>query len=158
VDGSCLGSPVWSGCDDIIRNIFGHYNSDFSGFIQGSSDILLVDLYAIYKSLLLARDMNFSELVCYFDSLHRVNLIKGPQVRYHIHTVLIQDIKEPLSQTNVSLYHTLREKNQCADFFAKLWRPQMPVFWLIFFLHKAFMIFLWKTPWELSSSVNSFFL
>jgi hypothetical protein len=34
--------------------------------------------------------------------------------------VLIQDIKELLSQTNVSLHHTLREGNQCADFFAKL--------------------------------------
>jgi hypothetical protein len=32
---------------------------------------------------------------------------------------LIQDIKELLSQTNVSLYHTLREGKQCADFFAK---------------------------------------
>jgi hypothetical protein len=34
--------------------------------------------------------------------------------------VLIQDIKELLSQANVSLHHTLREGNQCADFFAKL--------------------------------------
>jgi hypothetical protein len=34
--------------------------------------------------------------------------------------VLIQDIKELLSQTNVSLYHTLRERNQCDDFFAKV--------------------------------------
>jgi hypothetical protein len=34
--------------------------------------------------------------------------------------VLIQDKKELLSQTNVSLHHTLREGNQCADFFAKL--------------------------------------
>jgi hypothetical protein len=34
--------------------------------------------------------------------------------------VLIQDIKELLSQTNVSLHHTLREGNQCANFFAKL--------------------------------------
>jgi hypothetical protein len=25
-----------------------------------------------------------------------------------------------ISQTNVSLHHTLREENQCADFFAKL--------------------------------------
>jgi hypothetical protein len=39
---------------------------------------------------------------------------------YHIHAVLIQDIKELLSQSNISLYHTLREGNQCADFFAKL--------------------------------------
>jgi hypothetical protein len=34
--------------------------------------------------------------------------------------VLIQDIKKLFSQTNVSLHHTLREGNQCADFFAKL--------------------------------------
>jgi hypothetical protein len=34
--------------------------------------------------------------------------------------VLIQDIKELFSQTNASLHHTLREGNQCADFFAKL--------------------------------------
>ncbi|MCI71562.1 glucan 13-beta-glucosidase, partial [Trifolium medium] len=43
-----------------------------------------------------------------------------PQVKYHIHAVLIQDIKELLSRTNVSLYHALKEGNQCADFFAKL--------------------------------------
>jgi hypothetical protein len=34
--------------------------------------------------------------------------------------VLTQDINELLSQTNVSLYHTLKEGNQCANFFAKL--------------------------------------
>ncbi|MCI14143.1 S-like ribonuclease [Trifolium medium] len=64
--------------------------------------------------------MSIGDLVCYSDSLHCVNLIKGPHVKYHTHVVLIQDIKELLAQTNVSLYHTLRERNQCADFFAKL--------------------------------------
>jgi hypothetical protein len=34
--------------------------------------------------------------------------------------MLIQYINEILSQTNFSHYHTLREKNQCADFFVKL--------------------------------------
>jgi hypothetical protein len=33
---------------------------------------------------------------------------------------LIQYIKKLLSQTNISLCHTLREGNQCADFFFKL--------------------------------------
>ncbi|KAK2421829.1 hypothetical protein QL285_032414 [Trifolium repens] len=64
--------------------------------------------------------MGIDELVCYSDSLHCVNLIQGPQVKFHIHAVLIQDIKELLSQTNFSLHHTLREWDQCADFFAKL--------------------------------------
>ncbi|KAK2445291.1 hypothetical protein QL285_016239 [Trifolium repens] len=120
VDRSCLGTPTRSGFGGIIRNTFGHYLADYSGFIPETTDILLVELYAIYKGLLLAKNMSIDELVCYFDSLHCINLIKGPQVKYHIYAVLIQDIKELLSQTNASLHHTLREGNQCADFFAKL--------------------------------------
>ncbi|GAU35593.1 hypothetical protein TSUD_295290 [Trifolium subterraneum] len=113
-------SPIRSGFGGIIRNTFGNYLVGFSGFIPGLSDILLVELYAIYKGLLLAKDMNIDELACYSDSSHCVNLIKGPQVRYHIHAVLIQDIKELVSQSNVSHHHTLRVGNQCVDFFAKL--------------------------------------
>jgi hypothetical protein len=64
--------------------------------------------------------MSIDELVCYSDSLRCVNLIKGPKVKYHIYVVLIQDIKEFVSQTNVYLHHTLRVENKCADFFAKL--------------------------------------
>jgi hypothetical protein len=90
------------------------------GFIPETSDILFIEIYAIYKCLLLASDMGIDELVCYSNSLHCVNLIKGPQVKFRIHRVLIQDIKEMLSQSNVSLHHTLREKNQCAYFLAKL--------------------------------------
>ncbi|KAK2361864.1 F-box/kelch-repeat protein [Trifolium repens] len=102
------------------RNTFVHYLASFSDLIQGSSAILLVELYVIYKGLLLAKDMNIYELICYSDSLHCVNFIKSSEVRYHIHAVLIQDIKELLSQINASLYHTLRERNECVNFFAKL--------------------------------------
>jgi hypothetical protein len=80
---------------------------------------------AIYKGLLLAKEMNIDELVCYPDSLDCVNFIKGPQVRYHINGVLIQYIKELLSQTNVSFYHTFREENQCTDFLINLDPSQM---------------------------------
>ncbi|GAU42452.1 hypothetical protein TSUD_235210 [Trifolium subterraneum] len=65
----------------IIRNTFGHYLTGFSGFIQGSSDILITELHDIYKGLLLAKDMSIDELVCYSDSLHCVNLVNGPQVK-----------------------------------------------------------------------------
>ncbi|GAU50506.1 hypothetical protein TSUD_409810 [Trifolium subterraneum] len=119
VDGSCLGSPVRSGFGGIFRNDSGFYLSGFSGFIQGSSDIMLAELYAIYHGLSLAKDMEINEFVCYSDSLHCINLITGPTLKYHVHAVLIQDIKELLSNINVSLCHTLREGNQCADFFAK---------------------------------------
>lgn len=41
-------------------------------------------------------------------------------MKYHVYAVLIHEIKILLSQANVSLHHTLREDNQCADFLAKL--------------------------------------
>jgi len=42
-------------------------------------------------------------------------------MRFHVYAVLIQDIKELLEQGNVMVkYHTIKEGNQCADFFAKL--------------------------------------
>ncbi|GAU41508.1 hypothetical protein TSUD_302460 [Trifolium subterraneum] len=120
VDGSCLGSPVRAGYGGIIRNDSGFYLSGFSGFIRESSDILLAELYAIYQGLTLAKDLVIDELVCYSDSLLCINLIKGPIVKYHVYAVLIQDIKELISQSNVTLCHTFREGNQCADFLAKL--------------------------------------
>jgi hypothetical protein len=43
VDESCLGSPVRSGFGGIIKNAFRCYLAGFSGFIQGLSDILLVE-------------------------------------------------------------------------------------------------------------------
>jgi hypothetical protein len=85
-----------------------------------TSDILVVEFCAIYKSLLLTRYMSIDELVCYSDFLQCINFIKSLKVKYHIHIVLIQYIKESLSQSNVYLHHTLREGNQCADFFTKL--------------------------------------
>jgi ribonuclease HI len=80
VDGSCLGSPVRSEFGGIIINTFGHYLTGCSGFVPETSDILLVELYAIYKGLLLARDLSIDELARYSDSLHCVSLIKGPQL------------------------------------------------------------------------------
>jgi hypothetical protein len=79
----------------------------------------IAELCVIYRGLLLTKDMDIDELICYSDSLNCVYLKKGPQVIYHIYVVLIQDIKKLLSQTNVSLSHT-REWTQYADFFAKL--------------------------------------
>jgi hypothetical protein len=63
--------------------------------------------------------MGISDLVCYSDSLLSINLIVGNPSRFHVHAVLIQDIKVLLSQANYRIFHTLREGNHCADFLAK---------------------------------------
>jgi hypothetical protein len=78
VDGSCLSSPIQSEFSRIIRNTSDYYLSEFSGFIQWSYDILFAELYAIYKDLLLAKEID--KLACYSDSLHCNNLIKGSKV------------------------------------------------------------------------------
>jgi hypothetical protein len=64
VDGSFLDSLIRSGFDGIIRNTLDYYLAGFSGFIKKSSDILLAELYAIYKDFLLAKNMSIDELVC----------------------------------------------------------------------------------------------
>jgi ribonuclease HI len=120
VDGSCHGSPIRSGFRGILRNNDGFFLSGFSGFIPGSDDIMLAELSANYHGLITTQNLGFVELVCYSDSLVCINLINGSLEKYHIHVVLIQDIKELLHQSNVTVCHTLREGNQCADFLAKL--------------------------------------
>jgi len=94
VDGSCLDLSVRARFGGIIRTSVGFYLSGFSGYIQGSSDILLAELYAIYQGLSLARSLNIEEIICYSDSLLSINLIKGLTLRFHIYAVLIQDMKD----------------------------------------------------------------
>ena len=81
---------------------------------------MLAELTAIYQGLKLVMGLNTNEIMCYSDSLLAVNLIANDTPRYHIYAVLIQNIKDLLNDRNISLHHTLREGNQCADFFAKV--------------------------------------
>jgi len=39
---------------------------------------------------------------------------------YRVYVVSIQDVKDLIGQSNVIVCHTLREGNQCTDYFAKL--------------------------------------
>lgn len=120
VDGSCLGTPLRAGFGGLIRNTGGYYLAGFSGYLPASSDILQAELTAIYHGLSMARNMGFTDLKCYSDSLLAVSTIMKATSNYHVYAVLIHEIKALLLQTNASLHHTLREGNQCADFLAKL--------------------------------------
>jgi len=107
VDGSCLGIPLRAGFGGVIRNDAGFYLSGFLEYIPDSSDILYVELYAIYRGLILARNLNIEVLVCYNDSMHCINLLKGPNLSFHVYEVLIQDVKDLMERNNVTIYHTL---------------------------------------------------
>jgi ribonuclease HI len=119
VDGSCIGSPARAGFGGLIRNGGGLYLTGFSGFIPHTTDILLAELTAILHGISIAKDMGITDMALYSDSLLSISLISGSCSKFHVHAVLIQDIKDLLSTVNYSLNHTLREANQCADYFAK---------------------------------------
>jgi len=72
---------------------------------------MFVELYTIYQGLLLAKNMCITGLICYFNSLHRINILNGSPMRFHDYAFLIQDIKELLEQGNVMMNHTLRKGN-----------------------------------------------
>jgi len=120
VDGSCLGVPPRAGFGGIIRNSAGFYLSGFHGFISTSTDILLAELTAIQRGLLIAMEMDIQEMVCYSDTLLSVSLLTGHASQFHAYAVLIQDIKDILSSRNFTIHHCLREGNQCADYMANL--------------------------------------
>lgn len=120
MDGSCIGSPSRTGFSGLIRNSAGFYPIGFSGSLPSSSDILEAELTAILHGLIVAKDMETVELICYSDSLLSINLITDNPSKFHVHAVLIQEIKDKLAQLNCLLLHTLREGNHCADYFAKL--------------------------------------
>lgn len=120
VDGSCLGTPIRAGFGGLIRNSDGYYLTCFSGFIPSSSDILQAELTAIHTGLSFAINFGFAPLACYTDSLLAITSIKEDCSKFHVYAVLIHEIQQLLSHENVSLHHTLREGNQCADFLAKL--------------------------------------
>jgi ribonuclease HI len=120
VDGSCIGNPTRAGFRGLIRNSAGCYITGFSGFLPASTDILQAELSAIYFRLCSVKDLGIAPLACYSNSLLAINTIKEASSKFHVYAVIIHEIKLLLSQMNVSLNHTLREGNQCADFLAKL--------------------------------------
>jgi ribonuclease HI len=120
VDGSCCGDPVRAGFGGVLRINSGTYITGFSGYISHSQDILFAELTALYQGLKLAVSFNFGEVTCYSDSILTVNLIKEELNHFHVYAVLIQNIKDIMRSRPFSLFHSLREGNQCADFMAKL--------------------------------------
>lgn len=120
VDGSSLGNPGPAGFGGLLRNPDGGWILGFSGHI-GHSVILKAELLAILNGLKLAWERGFKVLYCYTDLMHALSLIKEQQGEFHRHATIIQDIRDLLAfPWKVEMHHTLREGNQCADFFAKL--------------------------------------
>jgi ribonuclease HI len=119
VDGSCLGSPIRDGFGGLLRSSVGNWIRGYSRYIPYFSDILYAELTALFHGLSLARSMSCTDVICYSDSLLCVKILHEPTPKFHKYAALIQDLIH--QDWLFHLSHTLREGNNCADFFlAKL--------------------------------------
>lgn len=120
VDGSSYGNPGRAGYGGVIRDHQGKWILGFSGHVE-YADSLHVELLAIFIGLSVAWDViEAKNLTCRSDCMQALSLIQDPTPRPLIYSGIIDDIKELLSRDwLVSLTHTYREGNQCADYMAK---------------------------------------
>ncbi|GAU17063.1 hypothetical protein TSUD_105620 [Trifolium subterraneum] len=128
VDGSSIGNPEIYGFGGLIRNSHGAWIRGFAGNI-GFSNILHAELLAVYHGLVLAWDMDIKDLICYSDSKTAIKLIGDPINEWHHFAAILQNIKDILARDwRVTVAHTLREGNACADYLAKFGAQNIKVF------------------------------
>ncbi|PNX57966.1 ribonuclease H [Trifolium pratense] len=120
VDGSFLGSTQTAGFGGLIRNNAGAFLGGFYG-VASMPSILYAEIMAVLHGLELCWNNGYTNLVCFSDSLQAVSLIKNGVSPYHTYANEIHKIRQLIGRDwNVSIDHTLREGNACADFLAKL--------------------------------------
>jgi ribonuclease HI len=120
VDGSLLGSVNTAGYGGLLRNKDGDFICGFYG-VAAIPNILFAEIMAIWHGLELCWERGFRKVLCYSDSLLSVNLIKEGVTPHHRFANEIHRIKKLLARDwEVTISHTLREGNVCADVLAKL--------------------------------------
>jgi ribonuclease HI len=119
VDWSMLGSLQTAGFGGLIRNSFGAFLKGFYGTASQSS-VLYAEIMAILHGLHLCWNNGYRSIVCYFDSLQAVSLIKDGVSHFHTFANEIHTIRQLLRKDwTIVIEHILREGNACADVLAK---------------------------------------
>ncbi|WMV48818.1 hypothetical protein MTR67_042203 [Solanum verrucosum] len=81
------------------------------------------ELWAIYGGLIVAKNFNLKDVIIETDSHEELMLMsKGGVVDNHPDRYVIKECRCILSELGISMMHTLREGNSCADHLAKLGR------------------------------------
>jgi ribonuclease HI len=120
VDGSCLGDPGRAGFGGLFRYGDGEWISGFSGYL-GIANNTFAELMALYHGLKIAREAGNNRLFCYSDSKTVLDLLSTDMNSFHCYAATIANIQDLLKlEWDVSVRHSLREGNFCADFLATL--------------------------------------
>lgn len=119
VDESVLGTPSRGGYGGCLRTFARRWIRGFFGF-DTATDILCLELMAIFRGLVMAWDMGYRVVECQSDSLDAVNLALSPPIARHLYEALLLDIRDMLERPwTMKLGHTLREGNACTDHLTK---------------------------------------
>lgn len=109
-----------SGIGGLLRSGDGEWIVGFSGF-SGSSDSLFAELFSLLRGLEVAWSRGIRRPMCYTNSLLDFDLISQPSRLTQVYASIVEAVKEKLRcQWDVTIRHTMREGNGCADFLAKL--------------------------------------
>ncbi|PNX92804.1 ribonuclease H [Trifolium pratense] len=76
---------------------------------------------ARYHGIKIAREAGYNRLFCYSDSKMVLDLISKDRNSFHCYAATIAKIRNLLKlEWELSLRHSLRERNFCADFLTEL--------------------------------------
>lgn len=123
-DGSCMGNPGPTGFGGVAHDDQGRWPEGFAGFI-GNATILKAELWGVREAMCLIKSKGWTYAIVEVDSTNIVDLLKGGDFEDHPLRTLVQDCKNIMDELKLSVNHTLREGNRCADAMAKLGVNQM---------------------------------
>ncbi|KAH0721920.1 hypothetical protein KY289_004964 [Solanum tuberosum] len=127
-DGSFMQNSGLAGYGGIARDDRGRWLGGFVGRLgMVTTSCLTAELWAIHGGLTLAKNFKLKNVIIETDSREALMLImsKGRAVDNHPDCNVIKECRRMLSELGISMMHTLREGNSCADHLAKLGRMQL---------------------------------
>jgi len=120
VDGSALTNLGKVGFGGLVHNHDGTFQFGFYGSV-GLSNILHAEIQALLVGIKQCWQTEFRKVMCFSDSLHVVQLVKEGTSQFHHYANELEIIQDFMKKDwTISLHHTFREGNACADVLAKL--------------------------------------
>ncbi|KAH0719717.1 hypothetical protein KY290_004632 [Solanum tuberosum] len=126
VDGSFMPNSGLAGYGGIARDDRGRWLGGFVGRLGVvTKSCLTAELWAIHGGLTVAKNFNLTNVIIETDSKVALMLmIKREAVNNHPDCNVIEECRRLMLELGVSIMHTLRQGNNCADHLAKLGRMQ----------------------------------
>ena len=118
-DGASLGNPGAAGAGGLIRNSSGEWVKGFARSV-GFATSVTAEFWALRDGLILASQLGLQQIEVEIDAKVVVDLVQSNSVVNNSFLPLLNDCRSLLrSFHQVSVSHTFREANRCADALAR---------------------------------------